>query len=286
MARASRAQDDPLPGPGRRLYAVSVASSRRLATRSGNPAPRSGQCNISLRREPVPGSSPRRWTALTGLCFGSAGPGHPFRSLGGTARLDRCHHRGPYRAAPLSTPARRPRGRGHRDQLRPIADSGLVPQHARPPEGRGDLPGQDGQGRLPRDGSGGVGGHLGPGHDDLRGLRRLCEPDQEQAGSHHDPRNGRTPVAPRNAANDGHASSPVEVPEIIFERVSALCLALPEVTVRVDASLTRARSTAHSFDIRRRSFCLLVALEDPAGKPVPLVVLRADPDERDAHYRQ
>jgi hypothetical protein len=51
--------------------------------------------------------------------------------------------------------------------------------------------------------------------------------------------------------------------------------------VRVDPSLTRARSTAHSFDIRRRSFCLLVALADRAGKPVPLLVLRADPDERD-----
>jgi hypothetical protein len=50
----------------------------------------------------------------------------------------------------------------------------------------------------------------------------------------------------------------------------------------VDASLARARSTAHSFDIRRRSFCLLVALEGPTGKPVPLLVLRADPDERDA----
>jgi hypothetical protein len=72
------------------------------------------------------------------------------------------------------------------------------------------------------------------------------------------------------------------VPAEIFERVSALCLALPEVTVRVDRSLTRARSTAHSFDIRRRSFCLLVALADPAGQPVPLLVLRADPAERDA----
>jgi len=51
--------------------------------------------------------------------------------------------------------------------------------------------------------------------------------------------------------------------------------------VRVDGSLTRARSTAHSFDIRRRSFCLLVARESPNGKPVPLLVLRADPDERD-----
>ena len=52
--------------------------------------------------------------------------------------------------------------------------------------------------------------------------------------------------------------------------------------MRADVSLTRARSTAHSFDIRRRSFCLLVALEDPTGKPVPLLVLRAGPDERDA----
>jgi hypothetical protein len=85
-----------------------------------------------------------------------------------------------------------------------------------------------------------------------------------------------------STANDGGANSPIEVPEDIFERVSTLCLALPEVTVRVDASLIRARSTAHSFDIRRRSFCLLVAREGPTGKPVPLLVLRADPDERDA----
>ena len=77
-------------------------------------------------------------------------------------------------------------------------------------------------------------------------------------------------------------SAPVEVPEDIVERVRTLCLALPEVTVRIDYSLIRARSTAQSFDIRRRSFCLLVAREDPAGKPVPLLVLRADPEERKA----
>jgi hypothetical protein len=58
-------------------------------------------------------------------------------------------------------------------------------------------------------------------------------------------------------------------------RTSALCLAPPEVTARVDG-------WAQSFDIGRRSFCLLVAREDPAGKPVPLLVLRADPDEREA----
>jgi hypothetical protein len=67
-----------------------------------------------------------------------------------------------------------------------------------------------------------------------------------------------------------------------LERVSTPCLALPEVTVRVDYSLTRTRSTAWSFDIRRRSFCLLVAVEEPTGKPVPLLVLRADPGEREA----
>ena len=77
-------------------------------------------------------------------------------------------------------------------------------------------------------------------------------------------------------------SAPTEVPEDVAERVRALCLALPEVTVRIDYSLTRARSTAQSFDIRRRSFCLLVATEDPAGKPVPLLVLRAGPEERQA----
>jgi predicted DNA-binding protein (MmcQ/YjbR family) len=75
---------------------------------------------------------------------------------------------------------------------------------------------------------------------------------------------------------------PVEVPENIVERIRTLCLALPEVTVRVDYSLTRTRSTAQSFDIRRRSFCLLVAVEHPTGKPVPLLVLRASPEDREA----
>ena len=68
----------------------------------------------------------------------------------------------------------------------------------------------------------------------------------------------------------------------MVERIRTLCLALPEVTVRVDYLLVAQRSTAYSFDIRRRSFCLLVAVSRSAGKPVPLLVLRADPDERDA----
>jgi hypothetical protein len=76
-------------------------------------------------------------------------------------------------------------------------------------------------------------------------------------------------------------SAPVEVPEDIVERIRTLCLALPEVTVRIDYSRTKSRSTAESFDIRRRSFCLLVAVEDSAGQPVTLLVLRADPEERE-----
>lgn len=69
-------------------------------------------------------------------------------------------------------------------------------------------------------------------------------------------------------------NAPAEVPSEIVERVRGICHALPEVTVRAD-------DWAHSFDIRRRSFCLLVAPEDPSGTPVPLLVLRADPDERE-----
>ena len=83
------------------------------------------------------------------------------------------------------------------------------------------------------------------------------------------------------ARRPARASAPVEVSEHVVERVSTLCRALPEVTVRVDESLIPQRSRAYSFDIRRRSFCLLMAWEGPAGQPVPLLVLRADPGERD-----
>jgi len=52
---------------------------------------------------------------------------------------------------------------------------------------------------------------------------------------------------------------PIEVREDIVERVRGLCLALPEVTVRVD-----------------------YPSEDSAGQAVPLLVLRAGPVEREA----
>jgi hypothetical protein len=89
---------------------------------------------------------------------------------------------------------------------------------------------------------------------------------------------GGRPTARR--ASDSRERPSVGIPKDIFERVRTLCLALPEVTVRVDESRTPTRSTAHSFDIRRRSFCLLVAVEGPTRAGVPLLVLRAD-DERD-----
>jgi hypothetical protein len=78
------------------------------------------------------------------------------------------------------------------------------------------------------------------------------------------------------------ASVNVEVPEGIVERIRALCLALPEATVRVDESRIAARSTAWSYEIRRKSFCLLVAWADSTGEAVTVLVLRADSDERKA----
>jgi len=77
-------------------------------------------------------------------------------------------------------------------------------------------------------------------------------------------------------------NEPVELPADLVERIRAICLTLPEATVRVDYPRVATRSTAYSFDIRRRSFCLLVAVADPAGRVVPLVRLRSGPEERRA----
>ncbi len=74
----------------------------------------------------------------------------------------------------------------------------------------------------------------------------------------------------------------VEVPPEIFERVNALCPALPEVTVRVDLS-----QTADEIDralLRHPKAVVLPARHagGAAGAPRPLLVLRVDPDEREA----
>jgi hypothetical protein len=82
----------------------------------------------------------------------------------------------------------------------------------------------------------------------------------------------------RRPAVDG----PVKIPEQVYDRVRALCLALPEVNVRVDESRVSTRSAAWSFDIRRRSFCLLVAVKGRDGKPLSRLVLHVDPRDREA----
>jgi hypothetical protein len=70
------------------------------------------------------------------------------------------------------------------------------------------------------------------------------------------------------------------VPAALAARVRELCVGLPEVTVRTDESRSPARSAATSYDIRRRSFCLLVATRDATGTSVPMLVLRVHPDDR------
>jgi hypothetical protein len=75
---------------------------------------------------------------------------------------------------------------------------------------------------------------------------------------------------------------PLSIPEELVERVSRLCLSLPEAAVRVDQSLVPTRSAAYSFDIRNRSFCLLVAVRRRNGTVIRLLRLRVDPGERQA----
>jgi predicted DNA-binding protein (MmcQ/YjbR family) len=77
-------------------------------------------------------------------------------------------------------------------------------------------------------------------------------------------------------------STSLKIPQDVLDRIRGLCLSLPEVTVRVDESRISARSTAWSFDIRRRSFCLLVAVKGRDGKPASRLVLRVDPRDREA----
>jgi hypothetical protein len=81
------------------------------------------------------------------------------------------------------------------------------------------------------------------------------------------------------------APAPADIPEIpedILDRVRALCLALPEVTVRVDLARNATRSTSYAYYIRQRSFCLLVARPLRSGQVIPLLVIRAGPQEQAA----
>jgi hypothetical protein len=84
------------------------------------------------------------------------------------------------------------------------------------------------------------------------------------------------------AHRDPRVGAPVKIPAPVYERVSSLCRALPEVTARADEPRISARSTAWSYDIRRRSFCLLVAVRPQNAEPAPRLALRVDPQDREA----
>lgn len=68
---------------------------------------------------------------------------------------------------------------------------------------------------------------------------------------------------------------PCDVDRSILEAVTKLCLALPHASVRSDR-------WAHAFQIGRRVFAYLVALDEGNGTVSTLVSLRAEPDERRA----
>jgi hypothetical protein len=62
--------------------------------------------------------------------------------------------------------------------------------------------------------------------------------------------------------------------------VRAICRALPETTER---EAHGAQGVAYSFDIRRRSFCLLIVADAPADATVPILLFSASPDEREVY---
>jgi len=61
-------------------------------------------------------------------------------------------------------------------------------------------------------------------------------------------------------------------PEAISAAVRDICRSLPETT-------EHAQGWASNYEIRRRSFCLLVADESPGGRQ-PVLVIRASEDDR------
>lgn len=59
----------------------------------------------------------------------------------------------------------------------------------------------------------------------------------------------------------------------VVDRVEAICLALPETTMR-------SEDWGRLFNIRRNTFCFLTARKTPERTYLPLIVLRTDPEER------
>ena len=69
-----------------------------------------------------------------------------------------------------------------------------------------------------------------------------------------------------------------QLPDGVLGVVREICLALPETTERVAHG---AHGAAHSFDIRRRSFCLLIVPDTPTEGMVAILLFCASPDERE-----
>ena len=65
------------------------------------------------------------------------------------------------------------------------------------------------------------------------------------------------------------------VPAKVVKQVRKICLALPETNERAD-------EWGHLFNIRRSTYCMLLAPPDPAGRTTPMIVFRPDPEERHA----
>lgn len=70
-------------------------------------------------------------------------------------------------------------------------------------------------------------------------------------------------------------SEPSDVPPAIFERIEAICLALPDASLRSDR-------WAHAFEVRRRVFTFLLNMTNSDGSGVTIIALSADEDERRA----
>ena len=83
-----------------------------------------------------------------------------------------------------------------------------------------------------------------------------------------------------NAAQESGDS--FAIPLEVFERTAAICEKLPEVVVRVHRSAVPSRSAAYSFTVRRKSFCLLLAVRRGAGTPIPQLIVRVDPSDRES----
>jgi hypothetical protein len=71
-----------------------------------------------------------------------------------------------------------------------------------------------------------------------------------------------------------------EVNDEVVGVVRAICGALPETTER---HARGEHGVAYSFDVRRRSFCLLIVADAPADATVPILLFCASPDEREVY---